>query len=114
MSDKPVRVECRRWPELDNWNVLAEVHPEPFWPGLVKENNPAIVIRQHKDTCELRVDIYDCKGGLDVTYTNGGVDHNDRDRAKWFRDIRTCRGSLRPLRVRFMASGEGGNLRLKS
>lgn len=110
MSDKPVQVKCERWPQLDNWNTLAEVRPEPFHT----ESEPAIVIRQHRDTRELRVDIYDCKGGLDVSYTNGGVDHNDRDRAKWFRDVRTCRKDLRSLRVRFMAWGEGGNLRLKS
>ncbi len=113
MSEERTIIFCERWAKLNDWKTLAEVAPEPWNPELVS-SQPAIAIRQHRGTGELRVDIYGCEGGLDVTYTNGGVDDADRSRASWFRDIRTSRTSLRPIRVRFMASGAGDNLRLKS
>lgn len=104
-------VECERWAPLSNWKTLAEIKPESFHPGLT-ESPPVIVVKQHRDTRELMVEIFGCEDGLDVTYTNGSVE--DRERSKWFRDIRTCRKSLRALRVRFLAGGPADNLRLRS
>ena len=111
MADHAV-VICDRWAELDDWLTLAEVCPEPFYKG-AEPGQPAIVVRQHQGTRELRVDIYDCDGGLHVTYTNGGVDQANKKRACWFRELRTKIGSLRPIRVRFMCRGDGDNLRLR-
>ncbi len=104
----------KRQPSADNWHVLTEVCPESFWADTAIDDNtpgpPRIVVRQHRDTREIRVDIFGCEGGLDVTFTNGRVDPEVRDRAKWFRDVRTSRNSLVPLTVRFM----GGDLTLRS
>lgn len=111
MTQEAAQVTCARWPDLGNWETLVEVSPEPFHAGLTK-TDPAIVIKQHRDTKELMIEVFDCEDGLDVTYTNGAV--QDKERSKWFRDIRTCRKSLRALRVRFLARGAGSNLRLNS
>ncbi len=106
-----IEVECERCAPLSNWRTLAEIKSEPFFTGL-SDSEPVIVVKQHRDTRELMVEIFNCEDGLDVTYTNGGVE--DRTRSKWFRDIRTCRKSLRALRVRFLAGGVAENLRLRS
>ncbi len=104
----------KRQPPFDNWHVLVEVCPESFWADTAMPDHtpgaPRVVVRQHRDTREIRVDVFGCDDGLDVTFTNGGVDPEVRDRAKWFRDVRTARGSLVPLTVRFM----GGDLKLRS
>lgn len=104
-------VQCERWAPLSDWKTLVEVKPEPFHIGLTT-TPPVIVVKQHRSTRELMVEIFDCEDGLDITYTNGAVE--DKTRSRWFRDIRTCQKSLRALRVRFLTSGQGSNLKLQS
>ncbi len=111
--EEPAVVLCEPWADLDKWRTLVEVRPDALYPPL-RPGEPAVVVRQHVDTRELRVDIYDCEGGLDITYTNGGVDLANKRRASWFRELRTKIGALRPIRVRFMCRGDPDNLRLKS
>lgn len=112
--DKPsVRVEYEDHPPLDNWMTLAEIAREPIYP--VREGQPSpvaprVVVRQHRDTRELRIDVYDCEGGFYVTDQNGGTGDT---RAKWFRDLLTCRDGFQPqLRIRVLAGGSSRNLDL--
>ncbi len=112
-NEGPAVVLCEGWADLDKWRTLVEVRPEALYSPM-NPGEPAVVVRQHVDTRELRVDIFDCSGGLNITYTNGGVDKACKGRASWFRELRTKIGSLRPIRVRFMCRGEPDNLRLKS
>lgn len=118
---EPEIVLCERWPPFkDCWRTLVEVRPEPWYPDQAgdksKAGEPVVVVRQHEGTREIRVEIYDCEGGLDVTDVNGGVEEYAKKKRgqRWFRDMRTCRTSLRSLTVRFMGRGDGDNLRLKS
>lgn len=106
-------VTCQCWPKREDWHVLAEIIPGRLYPG-DSPGQPRIVVKQHRATRELRVDIYDCAGALDVTFTNAGVADDARGRAKWFRDVRTASDTLQPLTVRFMCRGDSGNLRFKS
>ena len=112
-------IPCKRWAERDDWHVLVEIAPEPFYPSedprkQLEGGRPRIVVKQHRGTKELRVEIFDCSGPLDTTFTNAGVDKDARERAKWFRDVRTARDTLQPLTVRFMCRGDSGNLRLQT
>lgn len=109
---------CETHAPLDEWETLAEVRPEPWMPGMAggvgEPGEPVVAVRQHRGTREIRVDVYDCADGLDVTGINGGVADRDKARGqRWFRDIRTCRGGLRKLTVRLMGR-EAGSLELKS
>ena len=107
-------VLAERWAKLDDWRVLTEVRDESFHPGLTAHSDPVVRVLQHRGTKEICIDVFDCKDGLDVTYTNGHVREGDKKRATWFRDIMTCRNGLRRLRVRFMAQGSADNLELRS
>jgi hypothetical protein len=66
-----------------------------------------VVIRQHRGTREVRVDIYGCNSGLDVAFTNGGTED---PRARWFRDVTVNGTRYAPMRVRFL----GNDLELRS
>lgn len=112
-TEGPAVVLCEPWADLDKWRTLVEVRPDALY-ALLSPGEPAVVVRQHVDTRELRVDIYDCEDGLNITYTNGGVDKMNKHRARWFRELRTKIGALRPIRIRFMCRGDPDNLRLKS
>lgn len=85
--------------KLDDWVVLSEVFYAPYYG--VEPARPAVVVRQHAGTKEIRVDIFDCNHGLPVTSTNAG--HDQKERAKWYRDVRV-RTEYNPLRVRFLGS----------
>lgn len=116
---EPVVVLAQRWPpHREEWKTLTEVRSEPFWPeGPHGEDTgpPVVVVEQHQGTREIRVNVYDCDGGLDVTFTNAGVTTEAKKlNQRWFRDLRTCRDGLRRLTIRLMARGSGDNLELKS
>lgn len=114
MSD-PVVVKSKLWPKLNDWNTLVEVRPESVYGSQMTPAEPVVTVLQHNGTGEIRVDIFNCQGGLDVTFTNGGVDKEGRRRnQRWFRDIRTRRDCLSPLTVRFMAPGDVSNVEIKS
>lgn len=101
---EPLTVLVERYPPLQDWKIVAEVRQEAIY---VSPSDPLIIVLQHRATRELRVDVYGCDDGIDVTFTNGGT--ND-PRARWFRDFRMNRTSLQPIRVRLL----GSNLELRS
>lgn len=77
--------------KLDDWETLHEVHHAPFYTPLRLDDpgEPIVVVRRHRGTAEVRVDVYGCNEGLPVTFTNGGTGD---PRAKWFRDVLCRRG----------------------
>ena len=93
---------------------IAEVAAVYDFPAGVTRH-PKIVILQNPNTRAIRIDIYDCEDGLNVTYVNGGVDNDAADNRyqKWLRDLTTNVKSNQKVTVRFMAR-EGDHLRLKA
>lgn len=81
----------------NEYETLAEVFYDPIYSIPV---NPRVIVRQHLETKEIRIDVYDCNAGLKITWTN--AETNDT-RAQWFRDV-IISDSYQPIKVRFLGS----------
>ena len=78
--------------------------------------HPRIEVLQNPETREVRIDIYNCSGGLHVSHTNSGVDPEaaKKRQQKWFRNVSTDLKGNQRVTVRFMTRGDADHLQVES